>query len=218
MRLRKLTKKALSEFKVVFARDQSSAIELAKRTLSGTRGSWKPLLYSCPAMHGQETPDKAFRKSKSLSGTRLDWGVYYDGGLGCSPGLPAVGFDLWTHWIISDVTVSTGSAARNAGATTSASSSSSSKTCPVRLALEVASCARAFGRDELCTRVAEFESTTSDSIVTHTLTRPVRAQISFSSGWLHTGRYLCCSPVAGGAMPFCEDRYTRGSCDWWCLT
>ncbi len=166
-RLRKLKVKELSEFKVVFARDQSCGMDLAKRTLDAKRGSWKPLLYSTPA--GKQTPKNAANKNPAaiVPGTRLDWGIHSDGGIGCSPGFPAVGFDLWAHWIISGVTVSTGSAPRK-------SESASSKQPLVRMALEAANCARAFGRDELCTRLAEFESPSDDGIIRHTLTRPVR--------------------------------------------
>ena len=184
VRLRKLKEKELSEFKVVFARDQSGGIDLARRTLDAKRGSWKPLLYSTPATNGKQKSIGAADKSIAaiVPGTRLDWGIHSDGGLGCSPGFPAVGFDLWAHWIISGVTVSTGSASRTP-------EFASSKQSLVRMALEAANCARAFGRDELCTRLAEFESTQDDGVIRHTLTRPVRAT-------LNVVPHSCCSPLS----------------------
>jgi hypothetical protein len=173
-RLRKLKEKELSELKVLYARDQSGGIELAKRALSGKKGSWKPLLYGpSPLLKN----GKGSKKDKSGSGgggagescARLDWGVHGDGGLGCTPGLPAVGFDLWAAWIISGVTVSLASSGGGGGT-------------KVQLALEAASCARAFGRDELCTRLGVFESDPAAAaaaegnngvVVRHTLARPV---------------------------------------------
>ncbi len=187
VRLRKLKEKELSEFKVVFARDQSAGLDLARRTLDAKRGSWKPLLYSTPAANGKQTSKSAANKSTAVivPGTRLDWGIHSDGGLGCSPGFPAVGFDLWAHWIISGVTVSTGSASRK-------SESASSKQPVVRMALEAANCARAFGRDELCTRLAEFESTQEDGVIRHTLIRPVRANLNLVP-------HSCRSPLKAAA-------------------
>lgn len=218
---RKLAEKELTEFLVVYARDQSSSLEMAKRTLDAKRGSWKPLIYAGP---GLQLSSGSGKKAASAAGSaRQDWGAFGDG-LGSAAGLPAAGFDLWASWVISGVTVSL--APKPSSSKKGGSGSGNGGAPPtLKLALEAAGCSRALGRDELCTRLTVFEvsGTAEGAAARHTLDRPVSLQYPF----LHT------ASESHTPTPFASSQYSsrneirhspllcavacrcaRGSCGW----